>query len=394
MEPKEVIRTEYLDRLNRYRNDTGFAKIITGMRRCGKSTLMKQYIFELKSSGVKDEKIIFMNLESLSNKKYLDPDMLYEHLISVMPDDLCYVFLDEIQKVNGWENVISSLMVDRKCDIYLTGSNAYFLSTELSTYMTGRSIRINMFPLSFKEFIGYNSLYADIDSLKRYMSIGSLPLIRNDMDRERIFETLDMVRSDVIVKDIQTRKKMTDNTMLRRTIEYMFSEIGNPVSVHSIATALGIDDKTADGYISAATESLMFYRAKRYDLRGKKILRTNDKIYCTDTGMRNAVIEEDLRDRGRVLENLVYLELMRRGYRVTVGKLGDLEVDFVADRSGKREYFQVAWSVEDDRTLERELRPLESIKDNFKKTLLTADPGNGNAGGIEIKNVTEWMIGK
>ena len=396
-----MIRTEYLEHLKRYRDDTGFVKIITGMRRCGKSTLMKQYISELRSSGVSDDKIMFMNMESLSNKRYLDQNMLYEHLMSAVPEDMCYVLIDEIQKVDGWENVISSLMVDRKCDIYLTGSNAYFLSTELSTLMTGRSIQINMLPLSFKEFVGYNSLNANLDSFKRYMTIGSLPVIHADMDRERIFETLDMVRSDIIVKDIQKRKKMTDNTMLRRTIDYLFSEIGNPMSVHSIASSLGIDDKTADSYFSAVTESLMFYRAKRYDLKGKKILKTNDKIYCTDMGMRNAVIEEDLRDRGRVLENLVFLELMRRGYRLTVGKLGDLEVDFIAYRGGKREYLQVAWSVADDeasdgklRPLDRELRPLEGIKDNFKKTLLTTDPVGGSIGGIEIRNVVDWMMEK
>ncbi|MCL1811583.1 MAG: ATP-binding protein [Methanomassiliicoccaceae archaeon] len=394
MEHREIVRTEYLNRLRRYKDDTGFVKIITGMRRCGKSTLMRQYMSELKASGVSERNIVFMNMESLSNKEYLNAESLYEHLMSIMPKEMSYVFLDEIQKVDSWERAISSMMVDRECDIYLTGSNAYFLSTELSTFMTGRSIQIDMLPFSFKEFTEHNSLAADLDALKRYMAIGSMPSVRSDMDPERVFETLDMIRSDVIVKDIQKRKKITDNTILRRTIEYLFSEIGNPLSVHSVALSLGIDDKTADGYLSAITESLMFYRAKRYDLRGKKILTTNDKIYCTDLGMRNGVIGEDLRDRGRALENLVFLELMRRGYRVSVGKLGNIEVDFIASRGGKNEYFQVAWSVSDAGTLERELRPLEGIRNNLRKTLLTTDPGNGSAEGIEIRNIVEWLIDK
>lgn len=394
MRRKEIVRTEYLERLRKYKDDTGFAKIITGMRRCGKSTLMKQYISELRTSGVNDDRIIFLNMESLSNKKYLNPDALYEYLMSAVPGDMCYVFIDEIQKVDGWENVISSLMVDRNCDIYLTGSNAYFLSTELSTLMTGRSVQIDMLPLSFKEFAEYNDLNADMDSFKTYMAVGSMPIIRSDMDHERIFETLDMVRSDIIVKDIQKRKKLTDNTILKRMIEYLFSEIGNPISVHSAAVSLRIDDKTADSYISAVTESLMFHRAKKYDICGKNILKTHDKIYCTDLGMRNAVIEEDLRDRGRALENIVYLELVRRGYRVTVGKLNNLEVDFIAKRGGKAEYFQVAWSVADDTTLDRELRSLKGIDDNLCKTLLTTDLHDGNADGIEIKNVVNWLMKK
>jgi predicted AAA+ superfamily ATPase len=397
MENGNVLRRGYLEKLSEYRDDTGSAKVITGMRRCGKSTLMEQYISLLTASGVNKKQISYLNMESKANRGLLNEDSLYDHLVAGKSKGRSYIFIDEIQNVPGWERTIASLMIDLDCDIYLTGSNAYFLSTDLSTHMTGRSAPINMLPLSFGEFLELNrykenekqSAFAD------YISRGSMPKIRREMSIDLVFETLDTIRSDIIVKDIQKRKKITDNTILGRIIDYLFSEIGNPISVHSVAKNLGIDDKTVDDYISAVSESLMFYRVKRYDLRGNVILRTPEKFYCTDLGMRNAAIGEYSRDTGRSIENIVFLELLRRGYRVSVGKIGNLEVDFVADKGGNREYFQVAQTVMDGDVLERELKPLEEIRDNLNKTLLTMDVVyQENINGIRHYNIIDWLTWK
>jgi predicted AAA+ superfamily ATPase len=301
--------------------------------------------------------------------------------------------LDEIQNVTGWERVVDSILIDTNADVYVTGSNAYMLSTELSTYLTGRSIPINILPLSFKEFKELNDLEDDEKAFEDYLSMGSMPIVRRNMPKDDIFETVGAIRSDIMVKDISFRNKLTDVSMLERIVEYLFSEIGNPISGNSISKQLRIDNKTAESYLRMVRESLMFYQAKRYDLRGKMILTTPSKYYCTDLGMRNASIGEYSRDLGRSIENIVYLELLRRGYSVHAGKLGNLEIDFIADKGGRREYYQVSMTLLDEDTERREVRPFLELKDAHMRTVLTMDRvGLGTYNGIYRKNIIDWLL--
>ena len=390
-----VIRSDYLEKLSRYKDQTDLVKIITGMRRCGKSTLMRQYKDLLVKNGIGKENIHHIDLNSKTNKHLLDADTLYDHLMSKLSAERSYFLLDEIQNVRGWERVIDSLLVDTDADIYLTGSNARLLSTELATYLTGRSVTIDMLPLSFKEFKELNALKDDESAFNDYLSIGSMPIIRKSMSKEDAFDILGAIRSDIMINDISVRKKMTDVSTLRRIIDYVFSEIGNPISGNSISKQLRIDNKTAESYLEAISESLMFYQAKRYDMRGKMILTTPSKYYCTDMGMRNAAIGEYSRDIGRSIENLVFLELLRRGYTVQVGKLGDVEIDFVADKGGQREYYQVSMTVLDENIEKRETKPLAGANDGNAKVILTMDRvGLGTYNGIQRVNIIDWLLSK
>ncbi|MDR0309465.1 MAG: ATP-binding protein, partial [Candidatus Methanoplasma sp.] len=323
----------------------------------------------------------------------LEEDSLYDHLISRTSKEGSYLLLDEIQNVTGWERVVDSILIDTNADVYVTGSNAYMLSTELSTYLTGRSIPINILPLSFKEFKELNDLEDDEKAFEDYLSMGSMPIVRRNMPKDDIFETVGAIRSDIMVKDISFRNKLTDVSMLERIVEYLFSEIGNPISGNSISKQLRIDNKTAESYLRMVRESLMFYQAKRYDLRGKMILTTPSKYYCTDLGMRNASIGEYSRDLGRSIENIVYLELLRRGYSVHAGKLGNLEIDFIADKGGRREYYQVSMTLLDEDTERREVRPFLELKDAHMRTVLTMDRvGLGTYNGIYRKNIIDWLL--
>ncbi|AIZ57207.1 hypothetical protein Mpt1_c13460 [Candidatus Methanoplasma termitum] len=390
-----VIRSDYLEKLSRYKDQVDLVKIITGMRRCGKSTLMRQYRDLLVKNGVSKESIHNIDLNSKTNEHLLDADTLYEHLMSKVSVERSYFLLDEIQNVTGWERVIDSLLVDTDADIYLTGSNARLLSVELATHLTGRSVSINMLPLSFKEFKELNALKDDESAFNDYLSIGSMPIIRKSMSGEDAFDILGAIRSDIMVNDISVRKKMTDVSTLRRVIDYLFSEIGNPISGNSISKQLRIDNKTAESYLEAICEALMFYQAKRYDMRGKMILTTPSKYYCTDMGMRNASIGEYSRDIGRSIENLVFLELLRRGYNVQVGKLGDAEIDFVADKGGQREYYQVSMTVLDENIEKRETRPLAGMNDGNARVILTMDRvGLGTYNGIQRVNIIDWLLSK
>jgi len=390
-----VLRRDYLDKLMRYKDETDLVKIITGMRRCGKSTVLRQYKEMLIEAGVNEKNIVHLNLDSKTNRHILDEDLFYDHLMSKISDERTYFLLDEVQNVRGWERVIDSLLIDTDADIYITGSNAYMLSTELSTFLTGRSVPINMLPLSFREFKERNRLGDSEKALDKYLSIGSLPIINKGMSMDDVFEIVGAIRSDIMIKDISRRKKMTDISMLERIIDYLFSEIGNPISGSSISSQLRIDNKTADSYLQAIGESLMFYRVKRYDLRGKMILTTPSKYYCTDLGMRNASIGEYSRDFGRSLENTVFLELLRRGYEVQTGKLGDSEIDFVAKKGGRREYYQASMTVLEENARKREIRPLMEMNDGSRKFILTTDrTGLGMYGGTEIVNVIDWLLGE
>jgi predicted AAA+ superfamily ATPase len=388
-----VIRKEYLEKLMRYKDKTDIVKIVTGMRRCGKSTLLHQYRNMLIAEGIEEERIIYLNLDSKTNRHLLNEDVFYDHLMSKTSEKRTYFLLDEIQKVTGWERSVDSLLIDADADIYITGSNAYMLSTELSTYLTGRNVPINMLPLSFKEFKELNSHVNDEKAFDEYLSIGSMPIVRKDMLKDDVFEIVGAIRSDIIVKDISHRNKMTDVATLERIVDYLFSEIGNQISGNSISKELRIDNKTADSYLKMIRESLMFYQAKRYDLEGRIILTTLSKYYCTDLGMRNASIGEYSRNIGRSIENIVFLELLRRGYNVHIGKLNDMEIDFVADKGGSREYYQVSMTLLDEAVQKRETRPFAAVNDGIRRVIITMDRvGLGIYEGIERVNVIDWLL--
>jgi len=389
-----VLRRDYLEKLMRFKDRTDIVKIITGMRRSGKSTILQQYIEILTEEGIGEERITYLNLDSKKNKHLLDEDILYDHLMSRASEGRSYIFLDEIQNVPGWERVIDSLMIDTDADIYITGSNAYMLSTELSTFITGRTIQINVLPLSFKEFKELNSLEDSEKAFGAYISIGSMPILRADIFKDDAFDIVGTIRTDIMFRDIAYRKKLTDIRTLERIVDYLFSEVGNQISGNSIANELKIDDKTAENYLQMVRESLMFYQVKRYDLKGKAVLTTPSIYYCTDLGMRNAAIGEYSRDIGRSIENVVCLELLRRGYSVHSGKVGSREIDFVADKGGKREYYQVSMTLLDENTRKRELRPFKELGDPGKNTVLTMDRlGLGTEGNVDIINVIDWLLG-
>ena len=389
-----VIRKDYLEKMLRYKDKTDLVKVITGMRRCGKSTLLHQFMDVLEKEGISKKRIVYLNMNSKVNRHLLNADSFYDHLMSRVSEERTYFLLDEIQRVTEWEKAIDSLLIDTDADIYITGSNAYLLSTELSTFLTGRTIQINMLPLSFKEFMELNKLENNEKAFDDYLSIGSMPIIRKIMPKDDIFEIVDAIRSDIVVKDIAKRNKMTDVTMLERIIDYLYSEIGNKISGHSISKELRIDNKTAESYLKMIRESLLFYQVKRHDLRGKMILTTPSIYYCTDLGMRNAAIGEYSRDIGRSIENLVFLELLRRGYIIHAGKQGSSEIDFVTDKGGQREYYQVSMTVLDKDVEKREMKPLLEMNDGNKRTILTMDRiGLGTYGGIERVNVIDWLLG-
>ena len=389
-----IIREDYVEKLMRYKDQTDLVKVITGMRRSGKSTLLQQFMDRLIENGVKEERITYLNFDSKKNKHLLGEDLLYDHLISKVSEKGSYVFLDEIQNVPGWERVIDSLMIDTDADIYVTGSNAYMLSTDLSTYLTGRSIPIHVLPLSFKEFKELNSLEDNEKAFGDYISTGSMPKLRADMPKDDAFEIVNAICLDIMFKDIAYRKKLTDVRTLGRVIDYLFSEMGNPISGSSVSRELKIDDKTAESYLQTIRESLMFYQAKRFDLKGKTVLTTPSIYYCTDLGMRNAAIGEYSRDIGRSIENVVYLELLRRGYSVHTGKIGNREIDFVAAKSGKKEYYQVSMTILDENTREREIRPFRELNSPGKRTILTMDRlGLGSEDNVDIINVIDWLVG-
>ena len=394
MTNETVIRREYLEKMMSFKDQTDLVKVITGMRRSGKSTFLQQLIDKLVGEGVSEGRITYLNFDSKKNKHLLDEGRLYEYLIPMVSEKGSYLFLDEIQNVPGWEKVIDSLMIDTDADIYITGSNAYMMSTELSTFLTGRTIQINVLPLSFMEYMELNSLEDKDKAFGAYISTGSMPKLREEMSKDDAFEIVNTIRSDIMIKDIAYRKKLTDVRTLERMIEYLFSEVGNPISGSSISKELKIDNKTAENYLQMIRESLMFYQAKRCDLKGKIILSTPSLYYCTDLGMRNAAIGEYSRDIGRSIENVVFLELLRRGHSVHAGRIGAREIDFVADKSGKRDYYQVSMTLLDEATRERELRPLREVDGPGKRIVLTMDRlGLGAEGNVEIINIIDWLLG-
>ncbi len=405
-----VERTGYLERLRQWK-DEQVIKVVTGIRRCGKSTLLAQYQDWLRASGVPAERIVSVNFEELEYEELLDYRRLYAYLKErLVPGATTYLFLDEIQKVAGFEKVVDSLYVKTDVDLYITGSNAYLLSGEPATLLTGRYVEIRMLPLSLQEFLTITGLDEE-RGLAEYLRCGGLPYVaRMDRTPEKVETYLEGIYNTVIVRDIEdrqarraqdpTRRKITDITLLKTIARYLASVVGSPVSIRSITDYLissgrKVSPNTVGDYVEALTESFLFYPVERFDIVGKRLLKADRKLYIVDLGLRDHILPRRRYDLGFTLENVVYFELLRRGYRVTIGKLGSTEVDFVAERQGAYTYVQVTADMTAQETFERELRPLTQIRDNHQKLILTADrltPGNYD--GIRVVQLTDWLLGR
>ncbi len=405
-----VERKEYLAELISWK-DEQVIKVVTGIRRCGKSTLLAQFQEWLKTNGISDEQIVSVNFEELEYEELLDYKKLYtylkEHLVS---GKTTYIFLDEIQKVTDFERVVDSLYVKPDVDIYITGSNAYMLSGDLATLLTGRYVEIKMLPLSLKEFLTITEMDEE-RGFAEYLKCGGLPYVaKMDRTTEKVETYLEGIYNTVIVKDIEDRqarketepskRKITDIALLKSIAKYLASVVGSPVAIRSITDYLissgrKVSPNTVDNYVDALTESFIFYPAERFDIVGKQLLKVNKKFYIVDLGLRNHILPRRNYDLGFSLENIVYFELLRRGCKVTIGKLGSTEVDFVAEKHGEYTYYQVTADMTAQETFDRELRPLTLIRDNYEKVVLTADRLTaGNYNGIRVKNLADWLLGK
>ena len=403
-----VERMEYLEKLKQWK-DEQVIKVVTGIRRCGKSTLLAQYQTWLRSQGIPDEQIISINFEELEYEDLLDYKKLYAYLKErLVEGKTTYIFLDEIQKVPSFEKVVDSLYVKPGVDLYITGSNAYMLSGDLATLLTGRYVEIKILPLSLKEFLSLTGMDAE-KGFAEYLQVGSLPYIAV-MDRtpEKVETYLEGIYNTVIVKDIEDRqarketnpdkRKITDIVLLKTIAKYLSSVVGSPVSVKSITDYLvssgrKISPNTVNDYLEALTESFIFYPADRLDVAGKQILKSNKKYYIVDLGLRNHILPRKRYDIGFSFENIVYFELLRRGYQVWVGRSGDTEVDFVAKKEGVYTYYQVTANMTAQETFERELRPLRNIRDHYEKIVLTAERLTvGNYDGIQVKYLVDWLL--
>lgn len=395
-----IQRPNYINFLKEWK-DKQIIKVVSGVRRCGKSTLFDIYQDFLRSSGVPDEQIIAINFEEAENEPLLDYRALYDYVKSKMlPDRMNYIFLDEIQHVAEYQKAVDSLFVKKNADVYITGSNAYFMSGELATLLSGRYVELKMLPLSFAEYASAFAPGAGKEELYRnYVYNSSFPYTVELSSRRNIYAYLDGIYNTVVLNDIVARKKVQDASMLKSVIKFMFDNIGNPLTMKKIAdtmTSAGrkISYHTVENYLEGITASLLMYRVGRYDVKGKEYLQLLDKYYLVDVGLRYYLLGTRNVDYGHLLENVVYLELLRRGYNVYVGKVGASEVDFaVQDYDGNLEYYQVAWSVRDRDTLTRELKPLDSIPDHNPKCLLTMDndpPSSYN--GIRQKYVLDWLL--
>lgn len=430
-------RDLYLEKLIAFK-DTELVKIVTGIRRCGKSSLMKLMVQYLKENGVEPEQILQMNFESFEFLKMTAAD-IYQYVKEQIPDNKkAYLFFDEIQRVPDWQDAVNSFRVDFDCDIYVTGSNAYLLSSEYATYLSGRCVEIKMLPLSFKEFLDFHGYkikerqspagelrkriynakgenYDPKELLETYMMFGGMPGITEvGLDTDKALTLLDGIYSTVVMRDILEREKrrdqrqITDAGLLRKITMFLADNIGNNTSVTSIGNTL-VNEKMIDiskrngkpavqtiqAYVSALLESYIFYEIKRFDIKGKEYLKTLGKYYIVDIGLRNYLLGFRDVDTGHCLENIVYFELLRRGYDVAIGKIGEKEVDFIAANARQKIYFQVTESMNDPSTRERELAPLRNIRDNYEKIVITGECNNPvTQDGIKIVMLTDFLLEK
>lgn len=428
-------RDLYLNKIIAFQ-DTEPVKVVTGIRRCGKSSLLKLMVLHLKESGITDEQILEMNFESHAFKN-MNSDSFYEYVKQhIVPNKRMYLFFDEVQRVPNWEDAVNSFRVDFNCDIYVTGSNAYMLSSEYATYLSGRCVEIKMLPLSFSEFLTFHGFevreiksslggirkqafdknderYELRDVFDAYMRFGGMPGIADiGLDQEKTLMLLEGIYSTVIMRDILEREnrkgqsRITDPVLLKKIIMFLADNIGSNISVSSIGNTLmneGLLNNgkrkgtpsvhTVQSYINALLESYFFYEIKRFDIKGKEFLRTLGKYYIVDIGLRNYLLGFRNRDSGHALENIVYFELLRRGYDVSIGKIDNSEVDFIATKADNKIYVQVTESMTSEDVRKRELSPLQKISDNYEKIILSLNPGmDSSYNGIKSINLIDWLI--
>ncbi len=398
-----IPRETYLSKLRQLK-DQKLIKVITGIRRSGKSTLLEAFKNELLSSGVSAENIVFLNFEERENLNFTNWTALYDEIIKkVSTDEKYYIFLDEVQLINNFEKLINSLYTKKNIDLYITGSNAYLLSSELATLLTGRYIAINIQPYSFKEYILANNDDKNTDRLfRKYINDSSFPeaVTLSQYNRDLVNDYLQSIYDTVVIKDIAQRNKLRNIHNLQRIISFLFDSVGSYVSPTNIAAELNkssqksISHNTIIKYLDFLTQSYILYAAPRYDIKGKELLSTNEKYYIVDLGLRNITATNKYdTDLGHKLENVVYFELFRRGGKVYVGKHNDKEIDFVVQKpNNEREYYQVAYTVNDEKTFKREISAFKNIKDNYPKYLLTLDFDNANIEGIQKLNVIDWLL--
>ena len=428
-------RDLYLNKIIAFQN-TEPVKVVTGIRRCGKSSLLKLMVLHLKESGITDEQILEMNFESHAFKN-MNSDSFYEYVKQhIVPNKRMYLYFDEVQRVPNWEDAVNSFRVDFNCDIYVTGSNAYMLSSEYATYLSGRCVEIKMLPLSFSEFLTFHGFevreiksslggirkqafdknderYELRDVFDAYMRFGGMPgIVDIGLDQEKALMLLEGIYSTVIMRDILEREnrkgqsRITDPVLLKKIIMFLADNIGSNISVSSIGNTLmneGLLDNgkrkgtpsvhTVQSYINALLESYFFYEIKRFDIKGKEFLRTLGKYYIVDIGLRNYLLGFRNRDSGHALENIVYFELLRRGYDVSIGKIDNSEVDFIATKADNKIYVQVTESMTSEDVRKRELSPLQKISDNYEKIILSLNPGmDSSYNGIKSINLIDWLI--
>ena len=394
-----IMRSGYLKQLASFR-EKQLIKVITGIRRCGKSTLLDIYREELLKNGVEKRQIIAINFEDAEFDHLMERKVLYDYIKErLIPEKMNYIFLDEIQHVGEWQKTVDSLFIKKYCDVYITGSNAYLLSGELATLLSGRYVEIKMLPLSFAEYV---STFPDRMDLSRkysaYLTNSSFPYTLELNSPKDIRAYLDGIYASVLLKDVVRRNKIAEVSALERVIRFMFDNVGNLCNAKRIADTLTSDGlkisvHTVEGYLSALCGSFILYKTGRYDMKGKQYLKTGEKYYIADIGLRHYLLGARSMDMGRALENVIYLELLRRGYDVKIGKVGNLEVDFFTTNENGVEYYQAALTVRDENTLLRELKPLDSISDHYPKFLLTLDEDPVTLhNGIRQINALDWLL--
>ena len=428
-------RDRYLKKLIGFQ-DTEPVKVITGIRRCGKSSLLKLMIRHLWETGIGQEQIVEMNFESHDFRSMTSDEVYHYVKEKAIPGKRMYLFFDELQRIDAWEDAVNSFRVDLDCDIYITGSNAYLLSSEYSTYLSGRCVEIKMLPLSFREFLDFHNFevretssalggthrqvfdkngerYDLREMFDAYMRFGGMPGIADiGLDQEKALSLLEGIYSTVVVRDILEREKrcgqrqITDSALLRKIVLFLADNIGSSVSVSSIGNTLMNEGLLEDGkrkgtpsthtvqaYIAALLESYFFYEIKRFDIKGKEYLRTLGKYYIVDIGLRNFLLGFRNRDSGHAIENVVYFELLRRGYGVAIGKIDNQEVDFIATTADDKLYIQVTESMQSEDVRKRELAPLQKIRDNYEKIVLSLEPGlDASYDGIKSLNLVDWLL--
>ena len=399
---KQVIRTALIEKIKAFR-EKKLIKVITGVRRSGKSVLLRQFIDCLKQDDVRENQIVYISFEELENEYLKDYKVLHEHIKERLnPNGWTYIFLDEIQEVDEFQKTINSLLTKDKIDIYVTGSNSKLLSSELATLLTGRCIPIHVLPLSFKECASIHSNNLNPEKIfNKYMKQGGFPQTLELSTQKDVYDYLDSVYSTIIRKDILTREKSVDIGVLESITKFLAHNIGSLVSSTNIANALTSNKRktsynTVEKYIGLLKDCYIIYEVGRYDIKGKEYLKQNAKYYVVDTGLRNMLLANKETDLGHLLENIVYFELLRREYKVSIGQYGTKEIDFVATKDKKTEYYQVCASVTDKDTLARELEPLNNIKDHYPKYLITLDEYTaGNVyNGIQVINAIDFLLAR